>query len=47
MPNTYSYGPLVTDPAMSFGREAKLDTLCTRLRRMRIASLCVDNIEEN
>jgi AAA+ ATPase superfamily predicted ATPase len=39
MPNPYSFGPLVTNPDMFFGREAELETLCTRLRNMQSTSV--------
>ncbi len=39
MPNPYSYGPMVTDPKMFFGREEELRTLYTRLRTMQSISI--------
>ena len=37
--NPYSYGPMVTDPKMFFGREEELRTLYTRLRTMQSTSV--------
>jgi len=37
--NPYSYGPLVADPAMFFGREEELKTLITRLRNKQSTSI--------
>jgi len=39
MPNRYSYGPVVPDPSMFFGREAVLRGVCTRLENMGSTSI--------
>jgi hypothetical protein len=39
MPNPYSFGPVITNPTMFFGRESELETLYTRLRNMQSTSV--------